>query len=255
MYPDRYKEIKELVNKKRAEREEYTNLIIEQVTAELEKNHIKGKVTGRPKHLYSIYKKMYEKEVKFADLYDLIAIRIIVEKEVECDNILGIIHNLYIPVSGRFKDYIAVPKKNGYQSIHTTVIGPKNQNFEIQIRTNQMHQIAEEGVAAHWKYKEKKSKDKNEKYYTAVRQMIEKNTQSNEQQKVKLEKPTAENKDTIAKNYAQAMLNQTIFIFTPKEDVMEMPINSTALDFAFQVHTQIGYRTIGAKVNDKIVPL
>lgn len=234
--PEKYQEVRELVNTKRKEREEYTSRVIEEITAELKKHKLKGEVTGRPKHLYSIYKKMYEKEKKFADLNDLIAIRIIVDKEEECYNVLGIIHNLYIPVSGRFKDYIAVPKINGYQSIHTTVKGPNDQNVEIQIRTAQMHRIAEEGIAAHWKYKEKKTKDKNEQYYAAVKQMIQTNADN-------------------PKNYAQAVLNQTIFIFTPKEDVLELPINSTALDFAFQVHTQIGYRTIGAKVNDRIVQL
>ena len=234
--PEKYQEVRELVNTKRKEREEYTSRVIEEITAELKKHKLKGEVTGRPKHLYSIYKKMYEKEKKFADLNDLIAIRIIVDKEEECYNVLGIIHNLYIPVSGRFKDYIAVPKINGYQSIHTTVKGPNDQNVEIQIRTAQMHRIAEEGIAAHWKYKEKKTKDKNEQYYAAVKQMIQTNADN-------------------PKNYAQAVLNQTIFIFTPKEDVLELPINSTALDFAFQVHTQIGYRTIGVKVNGRITQL
>ena len=214
LYPKDYKEISDLVNSKREER--YTANIIKKIKEELKKHNVKSEVTGRPKHLYSIYRKMYEKEKKFADLNDLIAMRIIVDKEEECYNVLGIIHNLFEPVSGRFKDYIAVPKSNGYQSIHTTVKGPNDQNVEIQIRTFEMHRIAEDGVAAHWKYKEKKSKVKNEQYYAAVKK---------------------------------------IFVFTPKGDVMELANGSTALDFAFQVHTQIGYRTIGAKVNDRIVQL
>lgn len=240
LYPNEYNEIRELVNTKRQEREDYTNRIIEKIKAELENQKVKGEVTGRPKHLYSIYRKMIEKEKKFADLNDLIAIRIMVEKEVECYNVLGIIHNLFVPVSGRFKDYIAVPKKNGYQSIHTTVKGPNDQNVEIQIRTVEMHRIAEEGVAAHWKYKEKKSKSKNEEYYAAVKKIIETN---------------AENPKKFAQTVTGNVLNQTIFVFTPKSDVIELPNNSTALDFAFQIHTQIGYRTIGAKVNEKIVQL
>ncbi|MBP7101154.1 MAG: bifunctional (p)ppGpp synthetase/guanosine-3',5'-bis(diphosphate) 3'-pyrophosphohydrolase, partial [Leptotrichiaceae bacterium] len=235
-----YREISDLVNSKREEREEYTAKIIEKIEKELEKNKIKGEVTGRAKHLYSIYRKMIEKEKKFADLNDLIAIRIMVDKEVECYNILGIIHNLFIPVSGRFKDYIAVPKSNGYQSIHTTVKGPNDQNIEIQIRTHNMHRIAEEGVAAHWKYKEKKSKAKNEEYYAAVKKIIETNV---------------ENPENFAQKVTGSLLNQTIFVFTPKGDVVELQNGSTSLDFAFQVHTQIGYRTIGAKVNEKIVPL
>ena len=240
LYPKEYAEIKELVNAKRGEREEYTKSIIVKIKDELKKQGIKGEVNGRPKHLYSIYKKMIEKEKKFTDLNDLIAIRIMVEKEVECYNVLGLIHNLFVPVSGRFKDYIAVPKSNGYQSIHTTVKGHDSQNVEIQIRTFEMHRIAEEGVAAHWKYKEKKSKAKNEEYYAAVKKIIETSTEKSE---------------NFVQQVTGDLLNQTIFVFTPKGDVIELSHGSTALDFAFQVHTQIGYRTIGAKVNEKIVQL
>ena len=240
LYPKDYKEISDLVNSKREERERYTANIIKKIKEELKKHNVKSEVTGRPKHLYSIYRKMYEKEKKFADLNDLIAMRIIVDKEEECYNVLGIIHNLFEPVSGRFKDYIAVPKSNGYQSIHTTVKGPNDQNVEIQIRTFEMHRIAEDGVAAHWKYKEKKSKVKNEQYYAAVKKIIETNS---------------ENPEKFAQTITGNVLNQTIFVFTPKGDVMELANGSTALDFAFQVHTQIGYRTIGAKVNDRIAQL
>ena len=249
LHPEEYQEIKELVNTKKQERENYTKKVIDKIEKELEKHNLKGEVTGRPKHLYSIYRKMIEKEKKFADLNDLIAVRIVVEREDECYNALGIIHNLFIPVPGRFKDYIAAPKINGYQSIHTTVNGPDNQKVEIQIRTKLMHQIAEDGVAAHWKYKDKKYKDKkskNEEYYAAVKKIIEKSTNEvNEKEKTK----------SFAKEVTGDVLNQTIFVFTPKGDVVELPKNSTALDFAFQIHTQIGYRTIGAKINDRIVQL
>ena len=234
LYPEDYKEISELVKSKRKEREEYTGKVIKKIEDELKKHNVNAEVTGRPKHLYSIYKKIHEKGKKFTDLYDLIAMRIIVDKEEECYNILGIIHNLFIPVTGRFKDYIAVPKTNGYQSIHTTVIGPDDQKVEIQIRTDEMHKIAEDGVAAHWKYKEKKSKTKNDKYYAAVKHIIKANT---------------ENPEKFAQKVTDDVLNQTIFVFTPKGDVMELANGSTALDFAFQVHTQIGYRTIGSNVN------
>ena len=249
LHPEEYQEIKELVNTKKQERENYTKKVIDKIEKELEKHNLKGEVTGRPKHLYSIYRKMIEKEKKFADLNDLIAVRIVVEREDECYNALGIIHNLFIPVPGRFKDYIAAPKINGYQSIHTTVNGPDNQKVEIQIRTKLMHQIAEDGVAAHWKYKDKKYKEKkskNEEYYAAVKKIIEKSTNEvNEKEKTK----------SFAKEVTGDVLNQTIFVFTPKGDVVELPKNSTALDFAFQIHTQIGYRTIGAKINDRIVQL
>ena len=245
LYPKDYYEIKELINSKRKEREEYTANFIEKIQAELEKNHIKGEVTGRPKHLYSIYRKMNEKEKRFVDLNDLIAIRIIVEKKNECYNVLGIIHDLFIPVFKRFKDYVSQPKPNGYQSIHTTVKGPNDQNVEIQIRTQEMHEIAEEGVAAHWKYKEKKSKSKNEKFYADAKKLTD-SVQSKSDEK---------EQKGFAQEVTGDVLKQTIFVFTPKDDVMEMPRNSTALDFAFQVHTQIGYRTIGAKVNGRITQL
>ena len=249
LHSEEYQEIKELVNTKKQERENYTKKVIEKIEKELEKHNLKGEVTGRPKHLYSIYRKMIEKEKRFADLNDLIAVRIIVNREDECYNVLGIIHNLFVPVPGRFKDYIAAPKINGYQSIHTTVNGPDNQKVEIQIRTKLMHQIAEDGVAAHWKYKDKKYKEKkskNEEYYAAVKKIIEKSTNEvNEKEKTK----------SFAKEVTGDVLNQTIFVFTPKGDVVELPKNSTALDFAFQIHTQIGYRTIGAKINDRIVQL
>ncbi|BBM53437.1 (p)ppGpp synthetase I SpoT/RelA [Leptotrichia trevisanii] len=245
LYPKDYYEIKELINSKRREREEYTAKVIEKIKVELEKNNIKGEVTGRPKHLYSIYRKMIEKEKRFVDLYDLIAIRIIVEKKNECYNVLGIIHDLFVPVFNRFKDYISQPKPNGYQSIHTTVKGPDSQHVEIQIRTQKMHEIAEEGVAAHWKYKEKKSKSKNEKFYADVKKLKDsvQNKKDNEKQMEFVQEVTGD------------VLKQTIFVFTPKDDIVEMPRNSTALDFAFQVHTQIGYRTIGAKVNGRITQL
>ena len=245
LYPNDYYEIKELVNTKRREREEYTAKFIEKIKIELKKNNIKGEVTGRPKHLYSIYRKMNEKQKKFMDLYDLIAIRIIVEKKNECYNVLGIIHDLFIPVFDRFKDYVAQPKPNGYQSIHTTVKGPNKQNVEIQIRTQEMHEIAEEGVAAHWKYKEKKSKSKNEKFYADVKKLKD-SVQNKKENEKKVE---------FAQEVTGDVLKQTIFVFTPKDDIVEMPRNSTALDFAFQVHTQIGYRTIGAKLDGKIVQL
>ena len=245
LYPKDYYEIKELVNSKRREREEYTANFIKKIKTELKKNNINGEVTGRPKHLYSIYRKMIEKEKRFVDLNDLIAIRIIVEKKNECYNVLGIIHDLFVPVFKRFKDYISQPKPNGYQSIHTTVKGPNDQNVEIQIRTQEMHEIAEEGVAAHWKYKEKKSKSKNEKFYADVKKLktlVQNQTDDKEQ-------------IGFAQEVTGDVLKQTIFVFTPKGDVIELPRNSTALDFAFQIHTQIGYRTIGAKINGRIVQL
>ncbi|VWL85697.1 RelA/SpoT family protein [Oceanivirga miroungae] len=234
--PEEYQEIKKLVNTKKETRDRETKKIIEEIEKDLLKYNIKASVNGRPKHLYSIYRKIVEKQKKFNDIMDLIAIRVLVEKEEECYMVLGLVHSLFTPVQGRFKDYIAVPKPNGYQSIHTTIEYNKEKKVEIQIRTKKMHEIAEDGVAAHWKYKEKKSKDKNEEYYKAV-------------------KKTYEQKEDITKKMTNIVFDSTIFVFTPKGDVVELETNSTALDFAFQVHTQIGYRTIGAKVNDVMVPL
>ena len=239
LYPKEYYEIKEQVNAKRREREEYTEKFIGKIKMELEKNNITAEVTGRPKHLYSIYRKMIEKEKKFVDLYDLIAIRIIVEEKTECYSVLGIIHNIFEPMFERFKDYISKPKLNGYQSIHTTVKGPNKQNVEIQIRTKEMHEIAEEGVAAHWKYKEKKSKSKDEKLYANIKKLVQGGKEAFD----------------FAKEVTGELLRKTIFIFTPKGEVIELPKGSTALDFAFQIHTKLGYRTIGAKVNGRIVQL
>lgn len=238
--PVSYNEIKELVNTKKDEREEIINDIISKIRLELKENNIEAEVSGRPKHLYSIYKKMTEKNKKFADLMDLIAIRVIVNKEVECYSVLGIVHSIFVPVSGRFKDYIAVPKANGYQSIHTTVKTEDGHIVEIQTRTHAMHNVAEDGVAAHWKYKERKGKAKEQQYYAAIKKILE---NANEKE------------GKFAKIVTEEVLNKTIFVFTPKGDVIELPFNSTALDFAFQIHTQIGYRTIGAKINDRIVPL
>lgn len=238
--PIGYAEIKELVNTKKEERQKYIKIVIDIIEKELKNNNINAVVNGRNKHLYSIYKKMYEKQKKFTDLMDLTAVRIITEKEVDCYTVLGMIHSIFVPITGRFKDYIAVPKPNGYQSIHTTVKGPDNQIIEIQIRTEQMHAIAEEGVAAHWKYKENKNKDKNEKYYAAIKKIIESKEDPN---------------NNFAKDVTTQILKKTIFVFTPKGDVVELQEGATALDFAFQVHTQIGYRTIGVKVNDRIVTL
>lgn len=241
--PTSYKEIKELINTKKEEREKYIERVKEIIETELKKANINAKVKGRPKHLYSIYKKMYEKNKNFSDLMDLIALRIITEKDVDCYSALGIVHAIFEPLNGRVKDYVAVPKENGYQSLHTIVKGLENKIFEIQIRTQKMHEIAEDGVAAHWKYKEKKTKDKNEKYYSSLKKIIESNIEKEDKN------------ENFAKEITAGILKKTIFVFTPKGDVIELENGSTVLDFAFQVHTQIGYRTIGAKVNGKIVTL
>ncbi|OQY09409.1 MAG: guanosine-3',5'-bis(diphosphate) 3'-pyrophosphohydrolase, partial [Fusobacteriia bacterium 4572_132] len=240
--PKKYRELVEMVAFKRKVREEYTNKITKILNQKIEQYKINGEVTGRPKHFYSIYKKMYEKGKKFQDIYDLIAMRVIVETEEECYHILGIVHNLWTPVPGRFKDYIAVPKSNGYQSIHTTIVGEKGNFVEIQIRTSEMHRIAEEGIAAHWKYKEKVTNTKSDNIYSWLRKILEWQ-QEEDDSEIFIQAVTGD------------ILSEEVFIFTPKGDVLELPKGATPLDFAFHIHTQVGFKCIGAKVNHKIVPI
>ncbi len=240
--PEIYKEIVRLVSAKREEREEYTDEVIKLLMSELDKNNVSGEISGRPKHFYSIYKKMFEKGKSFEELYDLIAIRVIVKNEADCYHILGILHSFWTPVPGRFKDYIAVPKSNGYQSIHTTVVGPLGKFLEIQIRTEEMHEIAEEGVAAHWTYKEKKSIAKSDHVYSWLRKILEWQQE-------------ADNSEEFIETVTGDILSETVFVFSPKGDVIELRAGATPLDFAFHIHTEIGYKCIGAKVNDKIVPI
>ncbi len=185
---------------------------------------------------------MYEQGKDFDELYDLIAMRVIVSNEAECYNVLGLVHNFWKPVPGRFKDYIAVPKANGYQSIHTTVVGPQGRFVEIQIRTAQMHRIAEEGIAAHWNYKEKTKQSRRDNVYSWLRQILEWQN-------------VADNSEEFIKTVTGDILNETVFVFSPAGDVIEMTKDATPLDFAFHIHTQIGYKCIGSKVNGKIVPL
>ncbi len=240
--PEIYKEIVRLVSTKRTERESYTTEVIELLKNELKKQNVNGDISGRPKHFYSIYKKMFEKGKTFEELYDLIAIRVIVENESDCYHVLGILHNFWTPVPGRFKDYIAVPKSNGYQSIHTTVVGPLGKFLEIQIRTEEMHEIAEEGVAAHWTYKEKKTSAKSDHVYSWLRKILEWQQET-------------DNSEEFIETVTGDILSETVFVFSPKGDVIELRTGATPLDFAFYIHTQIGYKCIGAKVNDKIVPI
>lgn len=240
--PKIYKDIVKLVDSKRTFREQYTDKIVTYLKNQIEKYSIKGNINGRPKHLYSIYKKMYDQNKNFDELYDLIAVRVIVNNEAECYNVLGIVHNYWKPVPGRFKDYIAVPKANGYQSIHTTVVGPEGRFVEIQIRTEQMHVIAEEGIAAHWTYKEKNKSNRRDNVYSWLRQILEWQN-------------VADTSEEFIKTVTGDILNETVFVFSPQGDVIEMAKGATPLDFAFHIHTEIGYKCIGAKVNGRIVPL
>lgn len=240
--PEIYEEIKELVDETSDSRKEYIDSVVKIIEDFLKKSNIKSNVKGRFKHFYSIYKKIYEKHRNFEDIYDLAGIRIIVDSVTTCYHTLGIIHEHFTPVPRRFKDYIAVPKSNNYQSIHTTIVGPEGKFVEIQIRTEEMDRIAEEGVAAHWSYKEKTRVTKKDNVYNWLRDIIEVNKESNDA------------KDFVT-TITGDIIEDTIFVFSPRGDILELKKGSTPIDFAFAVHTQVGCKCIGAKVNGEIVPL
>ena len=242
--PVKFKEVERLVMGDREYSEKKIKEIILKIEIELKKSGIKAEIYGRPKHIYSIYRKMHRLGSK--ELYDLLGIRIIVERERQCYEVMGIIHDLFRPIPGKFKDYIAIPKQNMYQSLHTAVVGPHGRPVEIQIRTEEMHQIAEYGIAAHWKYKESGSPTKADSMYDEklawIRQLIEWQTDL---------KDPEEYLDAVKLDF----LSDEVFILTPKGDVIDLPKDSTPVDFAYRIHTDIGNRCIGAKVNGRIVPL
>lgn len=241
--PDVYATLKLRVAKRDEDRQQYIEEVIRVVRQALDEAGLKGEVQGRPKHLYGIYQKMERQSISFEEVYDLTAIRIITDTKMNCYALLGLIHSLWRPVPGRFKDYIAIPKSNLYQSLHTTVVGPKGEHVEFQIRTEEMHRLAEYGIAAHWKYKERgQVDDKDGKVFSWLRQFVEwhQDLTDNRQfmDSVKLD-----------------LFHDVVYVFTPKGMVKEMPLGSTPVDFAYAIHTEVGDRCVGAKVNGKIVPL
>ncbi len=241
--PDAYMDLQKRVAKRRLERETDINHVIAIIERKLAEVGIESQIRGRPKHFYSIFKKMHDQGREFDEIYDLTAVRVITSSVRDCYGALGVIHSLWKPVPGRFKDFIAMPKVNMYQSLHTTVIGPKGDPVEIQIRTWEMHRIAEEGIAAHWLYKEKKTgKDKLDESLLWLRQLIE--TQQDT-------KDPREFLDSVRVD----LFPDEVYVFTPKGDVKALPDSSTPIDFAFAVHTKVGEHCVGAKVNGKLVPL
>ena len=247
LHEEEYYDLVKQVAEKRTEREIYIKKIIEDMYNKLEEAGIDSDIDGRPKHFFSIYKKMVTKNKSIEQIFDLTAIRVLVNTVKDCYEVLGIVHTIYKPIPGRFKDYIAMPKPNMYQSLHTTVIGPQGKTFEIQIRTFEMHRTAEYGIAAHWKYKEGdnngETKEKNfESKLVWLRDMLE------------FQKETADAQEFI-EGFKIDLFTDEIFLFTPKGVVIDLPNGATPIDFAYRIHTDIGNKCVGAKVNGKIVPL
>ena len=249
LYPEDFREIVEGIDKKREERLKFIDLIMEQIKTELKKQKIDAEVTGRAKHLYSIYRKMKRDNSTLDQIYDLFALRIIVNSVKDCYAALGIVHDLYNPMPGRFKDYIAVPKPNMYQSLHTTLIGPKGTPFEVQIRTWDMHRIAEYGIAAHWAYKEssffsgKKANVKVEEDKLAwVRETLEWQSEM-------------QDPEEFMQTLKKELFEDEVYVFTPKGAIKVLPKGATPIDFAYQIHEQIGHHMVGCKINSKMMPI
>lgn len=246
LHEEEYYDLVHQISEKRVERETYIAQIIKDLYSKLEEAEIDSDIDGRPKHFYSIYRKKVTKNKSIEQIFDLTAIRILVNSVKDCYEVLGIVHTIYKPIPGRFKDYIAMPKPNMYQSLHTTVIGPQGKTFEIQIRTFEMHKTAEYGIAAHWKYKEGDTSDTKGKSFENklvwLRDMLE------------WQKETSDAEEFM-EGFKINLFTDEIFLFTPKGVVIDLPNGATPIDFAYRIHTDIGNKCIGAKVNGKIVPL
>ena len=243
--PDKYFEIAQLVSQTKAEREETVKLLIDRISQDVKKSGINAQITGRAKHYYSIYSKMKRLNIAFHDLYDITAVRVIVDTEKECYEVLGLIHSQFKPIPGRFKDYIAMPKGNMYQSLHTSVIGPRSKPLEVQIRTWEMHDVAEYGIAAHWRYKEKGSQKANnptDMQFSWMRKLVE------------YDKDVASAEDYV-NSVKIDLFSDQVFVFTPNGDVFDLPMNATPVDFAYRIHSEVGNKTVGALVNGRIAQL
>ena len=239
--PIGYKEIVDGLERQRSEHEEMLERIKKTIGTKLNESGIKNSISARVKHIYSIYRKMYEQNKSIDEIYDICAVRVIVDSVADCYNVLGYVHDLYKPIPGRFKDYISTPKPNGYRSLHTTVIGRSGVPFEVQIRTEEMHKMAEYGVAAHWKYKQHVDKNGSEETYAWIRQLLE-------------SQQDTEAEDFI-KNIKVDLFSDEVFVFTPRGDVVNLPAGATPIDFAYGIHSAVGNRMTGCKINSKIAPI
>ena len=249
LYPEDYREIVEGIDKKREERLKFIDLILEQIKEELKKQKIEAEVTGRAKHLYSIYRKMKRDNLTLDQIYDLFALRIIVNSIKDCYAALGVVHELYSPMPGRFKDYISVPKPNMYQSLHTTLIGPKGTPFEVQIRTWDMHRIAEFGIAAHWAYKEKSFASGKKANVKVEDDKLSWIRETLEWQK------DMQDPEEFMQTLKKELFEDEVYVFTPKGAIKVLPKESTPIDFAYQIHAEIGNHMVGCKINSKMMPI
>ncbi len=241
--PAEYRVIADKIARKKKERDEYISEVIGILKKRFEQFHLNAEISGRAKRLYSIYRKMTQEALNIDDIYDIIAFRVVVNNIKECYEALGIVHAFFKPIPGKFSDYIALPKANMYQSLHTKIIGPYGEKIEIQIRTHEMHKIAEEGIAAHWKYKEGKVFDaKEDKIFAWLRRIIE------------WQHELKDNKEFM-EIFKIDLFSDEVYVFTPKGDVRDLPKGATPIDFAYAIHSELGHRCVGAKVNGKLVPL
>jgi guanosine-3',5'-bis(diphosphate) 3'-pyrophosphohydrolase len=244
LYPEEYREIEEKVAKGKEYRDAYVEKVTSRLVKELAEAKIAGEVAGRPKQFFSIYRKMMGQNISFEDVYDLIGVRVLTESLRDCYPVLGLVHSLWKPIPGKFKDYIAMPKPNMYQSLHTTVIGPRGERVEVQIRSKEMHKVSEGGIASHWRYKEKDGDEDNSmnQQLLWVRHLLE-------------NQKDLKNPKEFLNAFKVNLFPDSVYVFTPGGDVIALPHNATPVDFAFQVHTDVGYHCQSAKVNGKIVPL